>query len=148
MQVDGGLRKLGSGAMSKPPKNKPRNKQYKLTPEMEAVQWKKGQSGNPKGRPKGAKEGLRAKLRRALKKQAPEHVIQKLESLGFEDLDADNATAVAITALTLALGGNEKMIDLLFKQTENPLKQSLEVAQVPYEQWLAGLKDECEEDEL
>ena len=30
-------------------------KQAKLTPEMEAKQWQKGQSGNPKGRSKGVR---------------------------------------------------------------------------------------------
>lgn len=34
------------------PANNPKNKRSKLTPEMEAVKWKPGQSGNPSGRPK------------------------------------------------------------------------------------------------
>lgn len=34
------------------PENKPKIKRAKLTPQMEAVQWKPGQSGNPGGRPK------------------------------------------------------------------------------------------------
>jgi len=34
------------------PENTPRIKRSKLTPEMEAVKWKPGQSGNPGGRPK------------------------------------------------------------------------------------------------
>jgi hypothetical protein len=36
----------------KKPENTPNIKRAKLTPEMEAVKWKPGQSGNPGGRPK------------------------------------------------------------------------------------------------
>lgn len=91
------------------------------------VPFKPGQSGNPAGRPKGAKDGLRATLRKRLK-SAPEGMMADvLKTFQIDPKDKQNADVIIDVLMYKIAGGDIQALKLVFDQTEEPLKHTLEL---------------------
>lgn len=90
------------------------------------IPFKPGQSGNPAGRPKGCKNGLRAQLLR-LVKNAPTGSLKKVaEEYGIGDAATVAQVIVAVLSARGA-GGDLQAIKLMFEQTEEPLKTTVDL---------------------
>lgn len=91
------------------------------------IPWEPGQSGNPAGRPKGAKDGLRATLRKRLK-SAPEGMMADvLKRFQIDPKDKQNADVIIDVLLYKIAHGDIQALKLVFDQTEEPLKHTLEL---------------------
>ena len=89
-------------------------------------EFKPGQSGNPKGRPKGSKDGVRAVLRRRLK-AAPEGVTEDvLKAFNIDVAGKNNADVLVDVLLHKVARGDIQALKLVFDQTAEPLKQTVE----------------------
>ena len=84
------------------------------------VNWKPGQSGNPKGRPKGAKTGLRVRLIQALEAQGDKTVLDILKAKGVELKDKDAAAVIAYVLTRKAQSGDVQASKQIADQTELP----------------------------
>jgi hypothetical protein len=76
-------------------------KKHRLTPELEANIWKKGQSGNPKGRPEGSGISITTEIKRELAKVVPgqkatylELLIKRIMKQAVQDGDTQMITKI------------------------------------------------------
>lgn len=107
------------------------------------IPWKPGESGNPAGRPKGSKDGLRAHLRRYLLKH-PEAQLKDILAR-FDIKDGTIAEGLTRVLLHKAASGEDAALKMVFDQTEEPLKTTVE--QTNTTRLEVTLPDEWEDDD-
>lgn len=89
-----------------------REKKHKLTPEMEKMKWKKGQSPNPAGRPKGT--GLKDLL------------LAEIKKINHDDkLKRTWGELVVSATIRLAIAGNSAALKEVWERIEGRVAQPI-----------------------